>query len=131
MLEATASAASTLPAAAAPSIASASTLGGMLLSLLLVIGVILLAAWLLRRLPGMNGSSGNSLLKVRATLAVGMKERLVLIEAGGETLLIGVSAGGVQCLHRFDAPLPEPTETGPNFAALLAQRLGARRDAKP
>ena len=129
MLEAAATSVGTTPAAV-PSLASASSLGGMLLSLLLVIGVILLAAWLLRRLPGLN-ASGNALLKVRATLAVGMKERLVLVEAGGETLLIGVSAGGVQCLHRFEAPLPEPTETGPNFAALLAQRLGARRDAKP
>jgi flagellar protein FliO/FliZ len=129
MLEAAATSVGTTPAAV-PSLASASSLGGMLLSLLLVIGVILLAAWLLRRLPGMN-ASGNALLKVRATLAVGMKERLVLVEAGGETLLLGVSAGGVQCLHRFEGPLPEPTETGPNFAALLAQRLGARREAKP
>jgi flagellar protein FliO/FliZ len=129
MLQIAATSVGTVPAAM-PSLTSASSLGGLLLSLLLVIGVILLAAWLLRRLPGIN-ASGNSLLKVRATLAVGMKERLLLVEAGGETLLIGVSASGVQCLHRFDAPLPEPTETGPNFAALLAQRLGARREAKP
>lgn len=117
---ATVAAGSTGPA----SLATASTLGGMLLSLFVVIGIILICAWLLRRMTGL-GHAGNDLLRVRATLAVGMKERLLLVEAGGETLLLGVSPAGIRRLHRFDAPLPEPAPGAPagGFAGLLAQRM--------
>lgn len=106
------------------SLATASTLGSMLLSLLVVIGIILICAWLLRRMTGMV-QGGSELLRVRASLALGMKERLVLVEAGGETLLLGVSPAGIRRLHRFDAPLPELATgtTGGSFGALLAQRM--------
>jgi len=104
----------------------------MVVSLLVVLGIILVSAWLLRRMPGL-GQQGSGLLKVRATLSVGLKERVVLVEAAGETLLLGVSPGGVHCLHRFDAPLPAqpPSNLESGFAALLAKRLGKRGDRSP
>lgn len=117
---ATVAAGSTGPA----SLATASTLGGMLLSLVVVIGIILACAWLLRRMTGF-GHAGNDLLRVRATLAVGMKERLLLVEAGGETLLLGVTPAGIRRLHRFESPLPEPAPgtAAAGFAGLLSQHL--------
>lgn len=117
---ATVAAGSTGPA----SLATASTLGGMLLSLVVVIGIILACAWLLRRMTGI-AHTGNEQLRVRASLAVGMKERLLLVEAGGETLLLGVSPAGIRRLHRFDAPLPEPAPSAASggFAGLLSQHL--------
>jgi flagellar protein FliO/FliZ len=110
------------PATAAP-IASVGTLAGMFGSLLLVIGLILLCAWLLKRMGGLQ-SGGGGLLKVRASLSVGLKERVVLVEAGGETLLLGVSPGGVNCLHRFDAPLPAEASAHGAFAQVLQKQLG-------
>lgn len=111
-------------AATAPSpVASFGTLAGMFGSLLLVIGLILVCAWLLKRMGSLQ-SSGGSLLKVRASLSVGLKERVVLVEAAGETLLLGVSPGGVTCLHRFEAPLPAEASQAPGFAQLLHKQLG-------
>lgn len=114
------------PAVAVPAgapVASIGTLAGMFGSLLLVIGLILLCAWLLKRMGNLQ-AGGNGVLKVRASLSVGLKERVVLVEAAGETLLLGVSPGGIHCLHRFDAPLPAEAGQPNGFAALLQKQLG-------
>jgi flagellar protein FliO/FliZ len=66
----------------------------VVLSLLLVVGFIFAAAWVVRRMPlGFSRSSGP--LKVLAALPLGPRERLVLVEARGEELLIAVSPAGV------------------------------------
>ena len=80
-------------AVAAPAVAMAD-LSGVVLSLVLVVGFIFAAAWIVRRMPlGLCRSSGP--LKVLAALPLGPRERLVLVEARGEELLIAVSPAGV------------------------------------
>ena len=81
------------PALAAPTVAMAD-LSGVVLSLLLVVGFILAAAWVVRRMP-LGIGRGNGPLKVLAALPLGPRERLVLVEARGEELLIAVSPAGV------------------------------------
>jgi flagellar protein FliO/FliZ len=80
-------------AAAAPTVAM-TDLSGVLLSLALVVGFIFAAAWVVRRMP-MGFTRGNGPLKVLAALPLGPRERLVLVEARGEELLIAVSPAGV------------------------------------
>ena len=105
------------PALAAPSVAMAD-LSGVVLSLLLVVGFILAAAWVVRRMPlGLGRGSGP--LKVLAALPLGPRERLVLVEARGEELLIAVSPAGVFNVgaapaHAPGARAPEPTFVLPN-----------------
>jgi flagellar protein FliO/FliZ len=78
---------------AAPAVAMGD-LSGVLLSLALVVGFILAAAWVVRRMP-LGLGRGNGPLKVLAALPLGPRERLVLVEARGEELLIAVSPAGV------------------------------------
>jgi flagellar protein FliO/FliZ len=84
---------------AEPALAAAPTVGmadlsGVVLSLVLVVGFILAAAWVVRRMPlGFTRATGP--LKVLAALPLGPKERLVLVEARGEEILIAVSPAGV------------------------------------
>jgi flagellar protein FliO/FliZ len=79
--------------AAAPTVGMAD-LSGVVLSLALVVGFIFAAAWVVRRMPlGIGRSNGP--LKVLAALPLGPRERLVLVEARGEELLIAVSPAGV------------------------------------
>jgi len=79
--------------AATPTVGMAD-LSGVLLSLALVVGFIFAAAWVVRRMPlGIGRSNGP--LKVLAALPLGPRERLVLVEARGEELLIAVSPAGV------------------------------------
>jgi flagellar protein FliO/FliZ len=80
-------------ALAAPTVAM-TDLSGVLLSLVLVVGFILAAAWVVRRMP-LGFTRGNGPLKVLAALPLGPRERLVLVEARGEELLIAVSPAGV------------------------------------
>jgi flagellar protein FliO/FliZ len=100
-------------ALAAPAVAM-TDLSGVVLSLLLVVGFIFAAAWVVRRMPlGLGRSNGP--LKVLAALPLGPRERLVLVEARGQELLIAVSPAGV-----FNVG-----------AAALGRAPGAVRPAEP
>ncbi|MGQ0529119.1 MAG: flagellar biosynthetic protein FliO [Panacagrimonas sp.] len=75
----------------------AGTVLQMVLSLTAVVVMILGLAWMTRRMQGLRVSSPQD-LRVKATLAVGIKERVVLIEAQGQQFLIGVAPGQVSML---------------------------------
>jgi len=93
-----------------------------LLALALVIGLIFALAWLLRRLPGTGLRPGDG-LRVVAGVALGSKERAVVVEINGRQLLLGVTPGSISLLYSLDSPLPEPTPARlPEFAKLLQIR---------
>jgi len=102
---------------------TASSLLQLVLGLLLVLAVIVLIAWLLRRLPGWN-SSVNGALKIVAALPVGQRERVVVVQVGEQQLLIGVAAGQVELLHLLEQPLPDSSAAQPGNGK-FAQRLAA------
>ena len=70
-------------------------LSGVILSLIAVVGIILAAAWLIRRTPFAAATRRNGPLKLVASLPLGPKERLLLVEADGCEVLIGVSPAGI------------------------------------
>ena len=114
------------PAHAAPP-SAAGSIGGTLFALALVLGLIFGLAWLARRMPGMTGLRGNGGLRVVRSLALGTRERLVVVEVGGTQLLLGTGAGGTRLLHTLEAPLAGDASAQPTpFAQLLAQRLGKK-----
>lgn len=127
--------ASLLIAAGAPAVkvgqhaAAAPSMFGAVLALLAVLALIVGLGWLLKRMPG-SGFRPAEGLRVVASLNVGAKERVVVVEVNGEQLLLGVTAGGIRTLHQLPAPLPTPAPARlpdfkhlPNFAQLLQQRL--------
>jgi flagellar protein FliO/FliZ len=85
----------------------------MLLGLVVVLGLMAGAVWLLRRYTPLQ--RGDGALKIVGGLALGTRERLVLVETGGVRLLLGVMPGQVKKLHVFAASDTE------NFAAQLAK----------
>lgn len=94
-------------------------------SLVLVIGMILGLAWILRRMPGGMRAPGT-LMRVKAALAVGQRERIVWIEAGGKQLLIGVTQQNVRTIHEFEGagPLaPEGEGDGGAHRGAFAEQL--------
>lgn len=113
------------PGHAAPP-SAASTLGGTLFALALVLGLIFGLAWLARRMPGLAGMRGNG-LRVIASTPLGARERLVVVEVGEQQLLLGTGASGTRLLHVLDAPLPVEAQTQPvPFAQLLARQFGKK-----
>ncbi len=114
-----------------PALASAPTPGpGMsgiwevALGLLVVVVAILAIGWFMRRLyPG--GVASVQALKVLAALPLGPRERLLLVDAGGAQLLIGVTTQQITALHHFSEPvvLPDASKAG-DFALRLKDALG-------
>ena len=123
-------AAATAPAAKALQVGQAvpqtTGLGGTLMALGVVVGLILFLAFVLKKLPG-AGLKSVSGLRTIASLAVGPRERVVIVDCGGQQLLLGVTQHSVNLLHTLPEPLLDaPTQAG--FAELLA-RLKARDSA--
>lgn len=113
---------------AAPSPATAGTLGGAVFALVLVVGLILLLSWLAKRMPGLGGGgAANPALRIVGSLALGPRDRLVVVEVGDTQLLLGVGSGGTRTLHTLEQPLPEAAaKSTPAFAQLLAQHFGKK-----
>ncbi len=106
---------------------AAGAIGGTVFALLLVIGLIFGLAWVARRMPGV-ASQRNAALRVVASLSLGPRERVVVVDVGGTQLLLGVGAGGTRALHALTSPLPvdAPAQAAP-FAQLLAQHFGKKQ----
>ena len=98
-----------------PPAVGAEGLAQVTLSLLLVLAAVFGAAWVVRRLRGL-GKYGNGALQIVTELAVGTKERVVLIQVGTQQLLIGVAPGRVSTLH----VLPEPVSTPPSMGSVVS-----------
>ena len=98
-----------------------SEVSGIVVSLVLVVGAILACAWILRRSPLGVAARKNGPLTIKATLPLGPKERLVLVEAVGKELLVAVSPSGIVALHESpltgqdDAEIDADTRREPTF----------------
>ncbi|OCH98661.1 flagellar biosynthetic protein FliO [Legionella jamestowniensis] len=93
--------------------------------LLLVVGVIVLLSWLLRRLnnAGLGNSNG---FKVIASMSLGTREKIMLINTGNRFLLLGVTSGSINTLHDFGEELPVGflSDTKTSFSEFLKTALG-------
>lgn len=101
----------------APAAVGAGSLTQVTLSLLLVLGIVFAGAWLTRRLRGF-GRFGHGALQVVTDIAVGTKERVVLVQVGKQQLLLGVAPGRVNTLHVLDEPVAPQTTDPVNASAL-------------
>ncbi len=106
-------------------------LGAMLQSffaLLLVLAVIAAAAWLLRRAQRLPGAS-SAVLRSVSGIAVGPKERVIVVEIGETWLVLGVAPGQVRTLHTLPRQaLPAGSTEAPRFAEWLARARGRNAD---
>ncbi len=96
-----------------------SSLLAIVLSMILVIGLAWGTIWVLRkwqdRTMGVDpdNSSGDRSLRFIRALPLGQRERVVLIEVGDETMLLGVGTGAITLLSRWDRDrkaLPVPPQ---------------------
>lgn len=101
---------------------TALTLG---LGLIVVVVLIFLSGWLVRRVQGLGGVNSQT-LKVVAVLSVGQRERVALIDVGEKQILIGVTPQSVRTLHVFDEPVVDSSQPtgGGDFAQKLQQVMG-------
>ncbi|CAH0525190.1 flagellar biosynthetic protein FliO [Vibrio hippocampi] len=102
----------------------AATLG----ALLLVVGIILGLAWLLKRMkvPGMMNQQG---LKIVRQIPVGTKERIAIVQAGEQQFLVGITAHNIQLISELDEPIEANTPNSAN-APFASQSFAKQPFAK-
>ena len=83
----------------------------MLGALLGVLLLIFAAAWLMKRIQH-GQANGRTHLKIVSVLPLSAKERVVLVQAGSEQVLMGVSNAGIQHLHTLREPIHITPEGG-------------------
>lgn len=119
---------SSLPAVNAPSQVGTVALGSgqhivtVLVGLVGIVVLILIFAWFARRF---NGGSWlkTAHMKIIATMPLGTRERLLLVEVGGQQLLLGVTAQSISTLHTLETPVKtsvEPPESSDFSQKLLS-----------
>lgn len=113
-------------ATAAPiSTSGAAYIGQVLFGLMGVLLLILGLAWLLKRF-GQGAMLGSQHMKILATMPLGTRERLLLVDVAGQQILLGVSAGRITNLHSFDEPVIQGDNPAySDFAAKLREIMQA------
>ena len=114
---------------AAPGVSSGAFLQAFL-ALALIVALLVATAWLARKISGGKGF-GQGGMKVIGGVALGPRERIVLVEAGDTWLVIGIVPGQIRTLHTMpkgnDVPAAgAPFSTDRPFAQWLKQ-IGEKR----
>lgn len=93
----------TTPNNVAP-IGSGRHLVSVTLALFGIIALIFAISWFVKRF-GQGGFAQNQHIKILSTMPLGTRERIVLLDAGGQQLLLGITATAINTLHVFDEPV--------------------------
>ncbi|ARG97968.1 flagellar biosynthetic protein FliO [Legionella micdadei] len=104
---------------------SSSELMRVLGGLLIVVAVIVLLSWILRRLNGAKFANASG-FKIIACMNLGAREKIMLVQVGSRILLLGVTSGSINTLHDFGEELPPSfsSEPKPSFSEFLKTALG-------
>jgi flagellar protein FliO/FliZ len=98
------------------------------LMLMLVLALIPLVLWGLKRLQNFRPGGGAAQLEVTAQLALGARERLVLVRVHDRVLVLGVTPQQISLLGESQAtglrPAGTPQPGNAGFAGLM-RKMGA------
>lgn len=105
----------------------------MIVGLAVVLGMLFAMVWLMRRSGALRQTATGG-LRLVAGLAVGTRERVVLVEIGEQWLVLGVAPGAVRHLHTMAkietvaaaAGTAGATGIRPDFPGLLARLRSGR-----
>ena len=94
-----------------------SSIIAIVIALALVLGMAWGVIWLLkkvqdRQLAATAGGEDAQPIRFLRSMPLGQRERVVLIEARGETMLVGVTAGSITLLARWPGGAPPPADAG-------------------
>lgn len=96
-------------------------LGQIVISLFLIILIIFISAWLLKRYNKLTGVTNGS-LQVLGMLAVGQREKILLVQVGKKQLLLGATTSKITTLHELEEPI-ELEDKSSNLTVSFYERL--------
>lgn len=116
-------------AAPAPGISTSSMIQGFL-GLLVILALLALAAYLMRRLNGGRPFGGGP-LKLIGGIAVGSRERIIVVEVADTWVVVGIAPGQMRTLHTLPkGELPAGAGPGmtPPFSHWLQQMMTRKNE---
>jgi flagellar protein FliO/FliZ len=119
----------TIASASVPPPSTASSSMSMLFGLALVLGLIICAAWLLKRSGLAPTMQASAAAKVVGGVSVGSRERIVVVEVGDQWIVVGVAPGRVNALTTMPKRESVPDAGAPaakNFASWMKQTIEKR-----
>lgn len=111
-----------------PAATSAGNLLQVLLGLIVVLALLALLAWVLRRFNA-GKVMGNTDIRIVGGVNVGTRERVVVVEVADQWIVVGVAPGRVNALatmHKQESTLTNDPAPSNNFSNWLAQTLDKR-----
>lgn len=106
--------------------------GSMIVSLLLVLALIIVSAFVLKRF-NLTQQSANQ-LRVIANLSLGAKERIVVVQVGDQQLVLGVCSQQISLLKHLETPLDthknKPLVLPKNVLSFLQKNTTSTKDSK-
>ena len=105
-----------------------------LLMLLLVLAAIPLVLWTLKRVQTFRPPGSQRTLEVTAQLALGARERIVMVRVEGRVLVLGVTPQQISLLTEANAAALPPTAAPgmpPSFSSLLRGAAGLPPGRQP
>lgn len=112
-----------------PGVDVAGNIVQLIMGLLIVLVLIFVFAWLGKNYGGFRSSAGGA-VKVVATMSMGTREKLVVVQVGEEQLLIGVSPGGISTLHVLPVPIEHDIQSQilpESFVSVLRTAIRGRQ----
>ncbi|WP_088330191.1 flagellar biosynthetic protein FliO [Lacimicrobium sp. SS2-24] len=91
----------------------------ILLSLALVVALVFMLGYLMRRFNVTH--SGSAQFKLIGSMSVGTKERIMVVEVGEEQFLLGVTSQNINHLARLQTPIEVNSSSGEQFKNKLSQ----------
>jgi flagellar protein FliO/FliZ len=101
-------------------------------ALAIVVGLIFLASWLLRRAGGRQVGGGQDVMQIVARKSISARQQLLLVRLGQRLVLVGSSGGALATLSEITDPaevagMLESVQAGQgSFAALLRGKIAKR-----
>ena len=106
----------------------AGTLLQATLALALVVALLFLGAWLLRRLNGGRGFGGGGPLRLVGGLMIGPRERIVLVEVDETWIVVGIAPGQIRTLHTLPKGDLHAGGDGEKHFAQWLKRISERKN---
>jgi flagellar protein FliO/FliZ len=96
--------------------------GSMILSLLMVLALIVISAFVLKRFKFTQQQGGQ--LKVVASLSLGVKERIVVAQVGEQQLVLGVTSQQITLIKSLEEPIDSSHSEKGSTSALTENIIG-------
>jgi flagellar protein FliO/FliZ len=98
--------------------------GKVALFLAVIVGLILLLAWLVNKTKAGQFSQSNSQIRLLATLPLGLKEKIAVIEVGDQQIVVGITPQQITTLATLTEKLDtSTTHSSKNFADVLKMAI--------